>query len=1137
MPSKWRWAFAAWLLIVVIIVIIAYLYRVEIGDEVLLALGGAIVTISAAIIGYYLNSNKEKEELTPLELEIKRGKMLIERQFIGALKKIYGRKYKHAKSLHSLPWYILLAGKRVDAKRFLYLNNLNNVNSDDTEADRLFRVWGNDELLIFQLTEDIFNTDKEKEALLIYLAQLLYKYRPRQAANGIITIARCKTILDDKEVDSDGDVLARGLQRSINHFNVETGLILPVYTLFDALDEVSDISEYFSNFSGIEAEQPFGALIPLEKEGKSQFDAQWFDEEFSRTVHEISLLQSKELNDSKKTENWPSIVAVTFQLKLLKLSIQRFYSVLLAESRLRDIFFYRGYYMFSAGDAKRKMDILLKDVGEALGFKSNEHKLSQTQGRSLFSMHLVGKIILPESQLVGVNKKRERRYQYYRIFLFVFLGVVAFGSIYFQYRNMNLQDDFTDNMSSNIEIYSEKMSEIVPTLDNFHIILSNLDELRLMYEGSHKENFSKGMLYFLGNNDIEKDLKHAYDIQLELMLLPLFIEFTANDLRIEIALNNSGEIFELLHYYMMFFDYSKLEKNKLIMYLMSASHNYVDLTPHQSRQLKMQMEELFSFDYTGLAVDTELIEMADNHLRGVPYYRLIYNSIKSEVQNKKIVDIADAVGQGFYTIFRLPSESKVTHIPYFYTKKGFEGSRESLSEGSETIRKRLDEIKNINGDKSETTRTELISLSNKIRELYFSEYIYYWNDLLMNVSINHFSNSSAFRDALSLLKDPVQSPLILFLEQVRENTKLARDATEDDEYDDHNQPERVVNNAFSDVIHTFNEKSVVAGSLAEFQSLLIGLNDYIVKNEQAPVPGAAWLESAKAHIDNEPDPMALLRLQAASLPKSVAHWGESISTQSVSLLFNQAHKYIQRQWAIEIGKNFKRELGQYYPFNVNSSEDVTLARFADFFKFDGVLDTFYQFYLSPFIVGEGDRVTPIVSDGIRFPFNNLFLKEVNRGLQIKDELFDNPDNQLELILSIKPRNLSSSATRFDLVTESILLNYQQGPRLWNKLTWPMDMDNFPLSANFFFNGMKLAERNYEGDWALFRFFNDSIISYNPFTKNYLLNYQLDKYRIDIEIKGKERLHLIFNLIDGFSLPSELNINKEELGMSEMALQE
>ncbi|WP_298771909.1 type VI secretion system membrane subunit TssM [uncultured Shewanella sp.] len=1098
-----------------------------------MVLGGGIVLVSAFIIGYYLNSTKEEVEVTPLELEIQRGKMLIERQFIGALKTIYGRKYKNAKLLHSLPWYILLAGKRVDAKRFLYLNNLNNVNSDDVEADRLFRVWGNDELLIFQLTEDIFNTEKEKEALLIFLAKLLYQYRPRQAANGIITIARCKTILDDKEVDSDGDVLARGLQRSINHFNVETGLILPVYTLFDALDEVSDISEYFSNFSGIEAEQPFGALMPLEKNGKSQFDAQWFEEEFSRTVHEISLLQSKELNDSKKTENWPSIVAVTFQLKLLKLSIQRFYSVLLAESRLRDIYFYRGYYMFSAGDAKRKMDILLKGVGESLGFKSNEHKLSQTQGRSLFSMHLVGKIILPESQLVGVNPKRERRYQYYRVFLFILLGVIVLGSVYFQYRNMNMQDDFTDNMSVSINQYSEQMSETLPTLGNFHVILSQLDELRQVYESSHKENFSKGMLYLIGNNDIENGLKYSYNMQLELMLLPLLIEFTANDLRIEIALNNSGEIFELLHYYMMFFDYSDLDKDKLIEYLMFASHNYVDLNPQQSRQLKMQMEELFSFDYTGLAPDPELIELADNQLRGVPYYRLIYNSIKSEVQNKKLVDIADSVGQGFYTIFTLPSESKVTHIPYFYTKRGFEGSKDSLSEDSEIIRQRLYEIKNINGDKSETTTSEIISLSNKIRELYFSEYIYYWNDLLMNVSINHFSNSSAFRDALTLLKDPVQSPLILFLEQVRENTKLARDVTEDDEYDDHNQPERVVNNAFSDVIHTFNEKSVVAGSLAEFQSLLIGLNDFIVKNEQAPIPGVAWLESAKAHIGNELDPIALLLLQSASLPRSVAHWGESLSSQSVSLVFNQANRYIQRQWEIEIGRNFKRELGQYYPFNVNSSEDVTLTRFANFFKFGGVLDTFYQFYLSSFVVADGDKITPIVSDGIRFPLNTIVLKDINRGLQITNELFNNPDNQLELMLSIKPRNLSSSATRFDLVTESILLNYQQGPRLWNKLTWPMDMNNFPLSANFFFNGMKLAERSYEGDWALFRFFNDSIISYNPFTKNYLLNYQLDKYRIDIEVKGKDRLHLIFNLIDGFSLPNELNVNQVYRTMHEV----
>ncbi|WP_299490761.1 type VI secretion system membrane subunit TssM [uncultured Shewanella sp.] len=1133
MPSKWRWAFAAWLLIVIIIAIIAYIYRVEIGDEMLMVLGGGLIVVSAFIIGYYLNSTKEKVELTPLEVEIKRGKMLIERQFVGALKTIYGRKYKNGKCLHSLPWYILLAGKRVDAKRFLYLNNLNNVNSDDVEADRLFRVWGSDELLIFQLTEDIFNTEKEKEELLIFLAKLLYKYRPRQAVNGIITIARCKTILDDKEVDSDGDVLARGLQRSINHFNVESGLILPVYTLFDALDEVSDISEYFSNFSGIEAEQPFGSCVPLEKNGKSQFNAQWFEEEYSRTVHEISLLQSKELNDSKKTENWSSIVAVTFQLKLLKLSIQRFYSVLFAESRLRDIFFYRGYYMFSAGDAKRKMDILLKDVGESLGFKSNDHQLSQTQGRSLFSMHLVGKIILPESQLVGVNKKRERRYQYFRIFLFIILAVIAFGSIYIQYKNMKLQDDFTGNMSMKVDKYTAQMSEVKPTIQNFHIILSQLDNLRVLYESSNKESFSKGLLYLFGNNNIEEELKHAYNIQLELMLLPLFIEFVANDLRIEIALNNSGEVFELLHYYMMFFDYSELDKDKLIVYLMSASHNYVDLTPHQSRMLRYQMEELFSFDYTELAADPELIESADNHLRGVPYYRLIYNSIKSEVQNKKLIDIADAIGQGFYTIFTLPSESKVTHIPFFYTKRGFEASRESLSEESELIKKRLYEIKKINGDKSETTIAELVSLSNKIQELYFSEYIYYWNDLLVNVSINRFSNSNAFRNALTLLKDPVQSPLILFLEQVRENTKLARDATQDDEFDDTNQPERVVNNAFSDIIHTFNEKSVVAGSLAEFQSLLVGLNDFIVKNEQAPVPGAAWLESAKAHIDNEPDPMSLIRLQAASLPVSVAHWGESISTQSVSLLFNQANRYIQRQWEVEIGKNFKRDLGQYYPFNVNSTEDVTLVRFADFFKYDGVLDTFYQFYLAPFVMGQGDKMTAIVSDGIKFPLNTTVLKEINRGLQITNELFDNPDNQLELILSIKPRNLSSSATRFDLLTESVLLNYQQGPRLWSKLTWPMDMNNFPLSANFFFNGMKLAERNYSGDWALFRFFNDSTISYNPFTKNYLLNYQLDRYRIDIEVKGKERLHLIFNLIDGFNLPSKLNVIKEERTMHKL----
>ncbi|WP_394211991.1 type VI secretion system membrane subunit TssM [Enterovibrio calviensis] len=1070
--------------------------------------------------------------------------------FTASTNKIKGDGNRKLSSMYSLPWYLLIGRQNSAKSALLSQNDLEpviDVQLSETDATQYLRFWSNDHMVVIEAGHRLFDHDGVDPALWKVLAQQLMKYRPRQGLNGILTVVEVNQLIEADKKDS--QALAITLQDAVLSLYEMLGVDLPVYSVFTKADTIADFVPFFESYSGRDVDNPFG--ITLSNDDTRRFDSIQFDEKVKLLLKDLAKQQMTLLRNVSN-ERTDSVIALPYQLRIFFDQIRTLMAEVGRENRVRSAVWVRGVYLVSSGQSGKELDLLTQVIAERAEFNALVRRDQLPGRRGYFAGRLFSDVLLPERKITAMNLLRQTRYLMSRTAMVAVAFLVIGGVSAAMKENWDNDEAWRSKALIQLGLYQSDIERLAKESHTIIDTISVMSELR----GVVKEGVAPRPWYnqvSVQQQETANVVYNTYTEQLHLFLLPRVEELISNELYVYVSLGNPTRIFEILRYYKMLFNQQQLDKDALISYLLENLEDQGEASMSDVKSLSMLLDDLFESQYEhALTPNNELISVASSNLDGLSPERLIYARLKSLPAYRAQVDVRRQLGDKFDVLFTFSDGFHGYVMPEIFTKQGYDNL--DLSANSPVLKQQYEEFRAIQGDLSPVSIPEMTALSKQIQRLYFSDYIYRWQDILSNIDVRKFTSTNDLSYSLRLSREPSNGPLLDLLDAIVINTTLAKQETGDTAALQQGakilklgkvakaaktadkvggvagdkllklQPSYVVNETFASYSAFLKGQGdaksplPVDALIAQFDSL----NAYFDAALTSPEPSKVMMDYAIAHAQGSQDALVLFGRQSSNAPAQVASWVKSIERQSWQQVIYSSAGYLNKQWDEQVYQYYAATVAGRFPFALQGRGEVAIDDFSRFFKPQGKLDNFIDQMLAPFVYWDNGLLKLRQIDGQAMPISATSRDQIKKAKTISELFFGSAGQELALQVSLRPSSMSTNVTEFQIREVENVFSYRHGPRVWSHVSWPsMGIDGY-LSTSFYQGENRLATRSYSGEWALFRAIFDGATSSSSDRRINKLNYELDTHKIVLDYTLQDSVVVLDKgLFTQFDLPRRL----------------
>lgn len=1080
------------------------------------------LSVTSLLLGIFWWLKSRRVMRSAQQILLKQDIHCIQQLFKLAMHKIPGHRQNKLTSLYALPWYLVIGGGGEGKSSLLQQNGMEllltrALNESDTE--HYLRFWINDTTVVIEAGRRLFNDEGVDEDLWKVLSQQLLKYRPRQGLNGVVAVLGCDRLL--KSNSKERRTMAGIYQEAVLALSGVLQLTLPLYVTFSRADTLADFTPFFASFSDSEIASPFGITFP--NEATHRFDKHNFETQTDQLLKSLVNNQFELLNNSGDVKA-ASVIRLPYQLKIFLERVSEFFAEIGRENRVRKSVWIRGAYLFSGGQKGTQYDLLAQSVAEQSEFNLPRVAEQSASRRNYFNSRLFSHVFIPEKAGAGINEWRNITYLVWcSTVLLIATALVAFAGFTLK-ENWRQELSWRTNVITQLGYYSSNVQDLKQH-DSLTNIVAVLSELRtIAAQGiAPKEWYQQVSVQ---QKDTARLINRNYHEQLNQILFPKLVTLITNELKTYNMVRDSNSIFESLRYYQMLFDRRKLDLSGMQYHLQSIVNSQKLVSSDDLDDFALLVNDLFTSHYGNDAKpDATLTATAASNLESLSPDKLIYGRIKEFPQYRNQIDIRHQLGDRFDTLFELNTDFHGYIIPELYTKQGY--GQLDLTAKSALLRQQLKSFKVIRGDMSEVSVPELTELSRRIQKLYFEDYIYFWKNIIDNIHIRQAGSPEQLSLMLKSARDPANSPILGVLEAVVANTTLAVENSPNTSKnkaiasqlglakvtkglrtaDNLNrlvgedvlrlQPSFVVNDAFSSFSDYLNgsgnqtKKPPFIDLINQFDNLSSFFDAALLSAD----PGKMFNRYALEHAQGGEDAIVTFQQAAGQAPNPLALWVTNLSRQAWQQVINGSVGYLNNQWDERVYQFYAAAIKGRFPFAPQGRGEVALSDFTQFFKPQGRIDQFIDQLLKPFVQWDNGVLTLNEIDGMTLPISQEMINQLNNAHLLSQIFFGASGQELALKVAIRAETMSTTLTEFKISESEQLFSYRQGPRFWKELSWPVGgVDNY-LNASFYKDQNQVAERNYTGQWALFRmiFDGNSTATSSRLARN--LNYQINDNHI------------------------------------------
>ena len=1036
--------------------------------------------------------------------------------------------------LYTLPWYIIIgppgAGKTTallnSGLKFPLAGADGGASVAGTGGTRYCDWWFTDEAVLIDTAGRYTTQDSDqgadKKSWLSFLS-LLKKNRPKQPINGVIVAISLEDIvrLSPSELAEHSTAIRKRLIEVHQQLKID----FPVYALFTKSDLVAGFNEYFGNFTESRRRKVWGATFQTEDRRKNMISA--VPGEFDALVKRLTEELSDRLQEEPDAMSRIAIFGFPAQFAMLRQNVIAFLGQIFEPNRYQVNANLRGFYFSSGTQEGTPIDQVLGAMDRSVGGQQGFRQYSGL-GKSYFLHDLITKVIFSETGWVSMDRSAVRRSAFLRYGTMAVAGLATallIGAWGWSYFNNDTLIANTDQFVANYRVNADDLLKAT-TVSDFDLegVLPALDMLAKMPVGFEHRADAVPLGETFGLSQRERLVAAAdatYRQALERMFRSRLI--LRLESRLQAVMNDPIAVYETLKVYMMLCGVADVVDDELIVDWMKhdwEQNLYAgpnsrgmreDLERHLRAMLALDVGRQPSFDPNGT-----LIQSAQATLTRLSVADQAYAYLKSLPPAVPLEDFSVAARSGpeaaavFETVDG--GDFGALMVPALFTYRGFH--EHFLIEMSSIVDLLKQELW-VRGElgREMITEEQFAQLGPQLLALYSKDFVLAWSAVLDNLKLKPLPGEKPDYITLSIVANPLTSPIRALVEAVTFETALTQEAPAP-------ATDTALDGAAGDALAlaakaaqnkttglariglnlALQKSDLRPGDSASSQALIPGANveaqfkDYAVLVEGQPRAIDALLESfneihrslviAALNPSQGQQAMASVQLNVANLSISASRFPAPLRrmiSAAVTDLEGDAAGTSLAQLNQSLASNVTRLCEQltanFYPFSPNSQRDLPMADFARMFAPNGVMDQFFAQNLAVLADLSGDVWVWKEDTALGRELSNTALREFQRAAQIRDAFFPPNSAAPSVSLTIGHLSLNAAADMALLDINGTIIQTQQVGSIPGTIQWPSSQGTGAVTLTIL---PELPGREsfvtIPGPWALMRLIERNTVS-------------------------------------------------------------
>ncbi|PJG85420.1 type VI secretion system membrane subunit TssM [Conservatibacter flavescens] len=1077
----------------------------------------------------------KKKQHNPIQEEID-----AQRRYLDHWVNRFKRYVDHPKYEYNLPWYIMLG--TTDSGKHTLLKEGGNFSelytSENLEHHINFTVLNNENAVIIcpenQLLEQIDNIENKPRLYVKLWANLLLwvrEQRNRQPLNGvIITIDIHQLLIANKQQREEYIALLHNRLQDILEISQAE---LPVYIVMTKLDTLYGFEAVYSALTKEQREEILGVTFTKKGENwKSELSTFWQDwlKQMNNLMPDL-LFQTAE-NKRSQIFSYIRQIATTSDI------LEPFFENLISNGG-KSFHFLKGVYLTSATQVGKMDDVFVQSASEKYHLGVQTYPIWSVKNvQTYFCYNLFKNELFAFPNLAKESRLWRKHYQHKMKVFSIFGGIAALSllGIWHYFYHSNYQAGI--NVLEQVKTFKDiKISDEIDQYGDKQLPLLNpIREATLSYGNYHDVSYLlKDMGLYQGNN-IGPYVENTYLRLLQLRFIPSIMNGLLK--KLNEAPEESEEKLEILRVMRMLDDKTGRD-NAFVSDFMKKYWSDVFKGQKQLQSNLMSHLDyalLHTNWYAGrLAGDEQLIEAyqpydlsvkeAQKELSHLSIYNRVYQNLKIKANSvlSAPLNYKDEIGSGFESVF-IANNDELLRIPRFFTESGL--LNYFIKQDSRLIDLTVMDSWVLNlKENLEYSDTDRAKISERISEQYVNDYISTWRSAINNLDIREFETltesinalekitggEQTFKRALVVLSDNTRTPAL-----PNKEGKELQDAISSLDYRLMIQ----IDHSFSDEKSVLKDADDKGSMLQNIYQKLSSLHRYLLSIENAPNQGKAALKAVQLRIDqHSTDPILELQQLAKTMPQPISRWLDQLAEYTWHSVLKSAIVSLEVEWNDKVVKQYKSYLQDRYPFVKNATQEVPLSEFSRFFAPNGILDSFYQTNLKPFIESDlnqiSDNNTPLIREDILF--------QLELATKIRETFFSS-GNGIGVQFAIEPLSMSSNKRRGILNLDGQIIDYSHGVKKQTNIVWPNSMNASVESKLTLVSTDKDSSPrslSFSGPWAQIKLLRAGKVSNaknGSFDVRYDLNGGYATYRIYIDESDNP---FSWDIFSQFKLPDTL----------------
>lgn len=1062
---------------------------------------------------------------------------------LGTLKKYKFSGSGRNKALYELPWYIIVGPPGSGKTTALVNSSLDFPLAEQFGKGAVQGVggtrncdwWFTNEAVLIDTAGRYTTQDSHRvvdsSAWEGFLG-LLKRNRPRRPINGAIVAISLQDLLTQTEEER--IMHAKMIRSRLDELMEKLGIRFPVYLMLTKTDLVSGFSEFFEDLGKQEREQVWGVSLPNAPKLNESPDFDYLETELNGLLERLYDRVLWRMDGERDHRRRAAIYGFPQQMENLKGIIAGFVKQTFVQNRFKFQPYLRGVYFSSGTQDGSPIDRMMSSVSANFGFNQEVAQSANQRGKSFFLGQLFKEVIFPESELVGSNVRYEKIVRWAQRGAYIAIAAITVGlvlvwsgSITQHKTYMNEVDEYVTEFRGESERLTDWNKDIRAALGP----LNALAKASIVYDQEEHPWLSGLGMY---DSRVDNNADAAYVLELKRLLLPRLVAQLENEIR---RGHQGGDLYNTFRVYMMFNKLDKMDTVLLSQWFINHWEKQFAGEATRRLQLEAHLQVLLEQELTAQPLNDTLIAQTRAVLLRVPVSERIYARIQADETYKKKVDMLNYFGESVREAFEINDATKIAlNIPILYTIDGYQNV--DFSANSQVVKDVVNErwlLADDDENRLDFIEDDFDKIAEQVKNHYFADYIQTWNRLFAALKVDKFKGLRHANDKLLNFIDPVYSPLRTVLDVGRENTELTppipqvvAEGAQNSRYGkaatflaDKRETTKV-DKAFSELHILMRESSRGPAPIDGVLQRLDSLQKFVAEISMSPDPNKKAFDIAKARfLSGSGNPITELRAYCVTAPRQVKDWLCSIADQTWSVILGSAKAHVNTQWNARVYQPFSAGLKGRYPVSTGAQAELALFDFNEFFKPAGILDAFYQEYISPFISTNQGWKNRIV-DNYSMNFSSASLKKIRTGLNIKSVLFRADPKTPTISIDLKPLDMNERDARFSLEIGEQKITYNHGPKFWKKVSWSGGTDNNRIRLLFEDLNGNLTDKIYNGPWSWFRMMSQADISKTSRSNVYQLTFKVEGREIKYEARVQSVNNpLRSNFISAFNCPSSL----------------